>query len=119
MSLITRMRRQKAVLWAYVGNNDYGQPTVDAPIEIKCRFEDVQEEFIDMVGAKVISDAKIYLDREVALHSVIWVGRLLDLPVDPTNLLEVRKYSALPNLRNTETLRMAMLMNLKTPLSLA
>ena len=41
MSIITRMRKQDAVYWAYSGLDEFGQVEVGDPAEIKVRWEDI------------------------------------------------------------------------------
>ena len=114
MGIITTMRRQKAVYWAYLSVDTYGRPTWSAPVEIDCRWEDVNEEFLDEHSERQISMSKVYVDRDMKVGSVLMLGELdsgvdEDNPKDNDNAWEIRRFERLPNLKNTETLRTAIL----------
>jgi hypothetical protein len=114
MSLITRMRKQTAVYWAPIGYDNTGHPEWDDPIEIDCRWEDVTEEFIDPTGTRFFSTAKVYVDQDVELGGVLMLGELDDLesgsdPKANEGAWEIKRFEKLPNLRNTENLRTALL----------
>ena len=114
MGIITTMRRQVCVYWAFSSFDDYGQPTWIAPVEIECRWEDVHEEFIDANEQRQISKAIVYVDREMTVGSVLMLSALdsgvdEDNPKQNDNAYEVRRFERLPNLKNTEILRTAIL----------
>jgi len=111
-SLIARMRKQKAVYWSLTstGFDDYGQPIPSTPIEIKCRWEDVSEEFLDGNGTVQLSRARVYVDRDVEIGGVLMLGEL-DSGVDESNpkendnAWEIRRVEKLPTLKATQFLR--------------
>lgn len=119
MGIITTMRRQIAVYWSLTPNDvkydRYGQPIpIITPVEIKCRWEDVQEEFIDSEGTKRLSRSVVYVDRIVDIAGSLFLGLLTDLtdpevPSDNPGAFEIIQFTQLPNLRNTETLLTAFL----------
>lgn len=121
MSIITRMRKQTAVYWAPGSEetggkdyDDYGRPLYADPVEISCRWEDVNEEFVTPDGTRDSSRCIVYTDRVVALRGVLMLGTLndvadLDDPKKNDDAWEIRRFDKLPNLRNTETLLKAYL----------
>lgn len=116
MSLITRALRQTAVWWSvsFVAVDDYGQPVVSSPIEIKVRWDDVVEEFVTSDGTKEMSRAVVMVDRDVSVGDVLMLGTLSDIkdatrPKANTGAWEVRSFSKTPNLKHTENLRVARL----------
>lgn len=124
MSLITRMRKQDAVLWVATGKNKFGQFVYDDPVEIKCRWEGKAVSFRDTEGQEVVSQAVVYVDRVVSPDGdILWKGLLAGLPsadVDPNNKdafrtadkeppYRIRQFATLPNLRATEELLTAYL----------
>lgn len=109
MSLIKRMRKQDAVWWAVTGQNASGENLYDAPIQVKCRWEDVAEQFTDATGNVVISNARVYVDRIMKVGDVLWKGTLADIvyqvePLRNEGAYAIRKFPQIPNLRNSETL---------------
>ena len=111
MSLITRMRKQKAVLWATPTPDGSGDWTFATAVEIDCRWEDKQQMVTDAQGKQVLCKAKVYVDRDIAAGSFLWLGTLVSLPSDHTNprlisgASQVLSFGKLPNLKATEYLR--------------
>ncbi len=112
MGIIKRMRKQKAVWWplAAVEYDNYGQPVATTPVEIKVRWEDVSEEFLDAKGTVQLSRARVFVDRDVEVGGVLMLGELdsgvdENNPKENDNAWEIRRVEKLPNLRNTEYLR--------------
>jgi hypothetical protein len=112
MSFISKLLKDKAVLWARAANgasDDYGQPVVMTPVQIPCRWQDEAKEFIDHTGTRQVSAAVVYIDRDVVIGSLIMLGTLASLvdPLVPKNnpsVFEVRQHARVTNLRNTQTL---------------
>lgn len=115
MGIITRMRKQTAVYWAPRAERDvYGRLQFEDPVEVDCRWEDVSEEFVDQNGARQVSRARVYVDRDMEIGSLLMLGELTDElsnlqdPHTYDGVWSVRSFQKTPNLRNTETLRMAL-----------
>ena len=117
MSIIPRMQKQTCVYWALasgddVSYDDYGQPivTIAVPVELSCRWEDVNEEFIAPDGTKQLSRSKVYVESDVALGGILMLGTEDDI-TDAVNIKEnegaweIMAYGKLPNFRATEFLR--------------
>lgn len=124
MSLITRMLKQRAAYWdPSTQTDDFGNPVFSTPAEIKCRWEDVHENFMDDEGNQTVSNAKVYVDRDLQprgylrrLKEASELGgvreELQDLDESPLNNEEVytiRKFEKLPDRKADEFLRTAML----------
>ena len=96
-------RKQYAVLWAtpISGSFDpFGESRIEDPIEIKVRWEDEKSE----VGRK----ATVYVFQEIAEGSVMWKGKLTDLPPapeKPRNLMQVVQYNETPDVKGRVNLR--------------
>ena len=114
MSIITRMRRQKAVWWSKSNVDDYGRPTWNTPVEIDCRWEDAAQEFVKEDGEVNFSRSIVYVDRDMEVGDVLLLGEL-DSGVDeadPKNnngAWEVSRFEKTPNLKATEFLRVCYL----------
>lgn len=121
MSIIKRMRKQIAVYWALAStesagsdHDDYGQPVVTDPVEIKCRWEAKSEEFIAANGTKTTSRAVVYVDRDVDVGGILMLGELTDItdeedPKENEGAWEIKRFDNTPNLRATEFLKTAYL----------
>ena len=109
------MRRQKCVWWPLDSFDDNGQPTYETPVEIDCRWEDVVQEFVDNKGNRNVSKSVVYVDRDMKVGGVLLLGELDSGSIDEENPLqnegafEIRQVSKIPNLKNTEYLRVVYL----------
>jgi hypothetical protein len=103
------MRRQTAVYWHPKGYDVNSKPILDDPIEIKCRWDDRSERDLNIVGEMIDVRATVYVDREVALGGVLWLGLLVDAPRTPPESGRIKIFRNHPNLKNSETLRIARL----------
>ena len=115
MSIITKMLKGTAVYWAPIGRDKYGQPTwTSSPVQIKVRWQDVHEEFMDAEGDRQISIAKVFVGQDVVVKGVLLRGDLTssvdqDDPKANDDAWEIRKFNRLPNFKETEFLRTAFL----------
>lgn len=118
MSIITKMRKQTAVWWGQMGQSPdgTGQPVLAAPVEISCRWEDSQKEYIKKDGTNTVSNAVVYVDRDMEVGDLLRLGpisSLTDLTAEGaknnSSVFEVAVFEKLPNLKNTENLRTCLL----------
>jgi len=89
MPLETHGRKQKAVLWAADGFDDYGEPKVDAAEQIDCRWENVNREVAGPNGTPIAIEAEVVVDKAVAVGSRMWLGELKDYTAADTKLVVV------------------------------
>ncbi len=108
MSLIKRMRKQKAVYWARGSPDVYGEFTFADPVEIDCRWEDTAQEYLDPQGETKTSKSIVYVDRVMSPGDRLLEGEL-DSNVDMADSFEIQRFDRLPNIRNTEVLLTAFL----------
>lgn len=112
MSLISKMRRQDAVLWQRISYTRQGVPIYGAPVAIRCRWEDVTQEYLSPQGQRELSSSVVYVSRDVAVGDRLALGELSsDTPLNPLDAKswEVKQFLRFPNLKNTELLRTAYL----------
>lgn len=111
MSLIKRMRRQKAVYWKRTTPNHYGTFGYEAPVEIACRWEDKAGEFRNTAGEETASIANVYVDRVMTIGDKLMRGELESgTEVDPRNepgAFEIQSFEQLPDIKAKETLLLA------------
>ena len=107
MSNTTRQNRLLKTTIVYWGNptaDGYGGYTFDDPIEIKCRWEDRTELFVDPNGKEQRSTAVVYVDRAVAVEGYLFKGTLEDLtsaeegdPQTVSAAKEIKQCRSVPN----------------------
>ena len=106
--------RQAAVYWPPLPADQYGVPTWGAPVQIKCRWEDTIEEFIDAKGSKAFTRAKVFADRVLTPGGVLFKGTLAAIsssaaPKDNPGAWEIRSFNNTPNLNQTDVTNVALL----------
>jgi|SRR6185503_9148913 len=108
MSIIVKMRKQKAVWWRRTVVDAYGSYSFAGPIEIAVRWDDAAVEFLDPLGEKQTSRSVVYTDRVMTPGDRLMLGELdsetPDNPLSITTTFEIRRFDRTPNLRATETL---------------
>jgi hypothetical protein len=114
MSLITKMRRQTAVYWGPSANDVHGRPTYADPVEISCRWEDTTTELPKEDGSVVVSKAKVFVGEDLAIGGMLMLGELESAeddsqPYEFPEAWPILSFEKIPNIKNTETLRIAYL----------
>lgn len=110
MSIIKKMRKQKAMWWKRSTEaNQYGQFTFEPAVEISCRWDGAGKEYRERDGQMVVSESVAYVDRpEITFGDRLKLGPMeSDVALDPMEdheAFEVRRTEQTPNLRATETL---------------
>lgn len=92
--------RQKAVLWPFISKDKYGNKTVGTAQEIDVRWEDTARQVEISAGQFIAISAQVFVKELPAIGSLMWYGKLADLPVHPTNLVEVVFQNSTPDLKN-------------------
>lgn len=88
-----------AVLWPFARYDSYGNPTVGSPVEIRCSWEWRRHEVTDSEGNSIMVDAAVFVDRDIAIGSRMWLGRLADVAQATTNVADVRWFDKQPSMR--------------------
>jgi hypothetical protein len=104
-SMETSDLHQTAVLWVASGLDDTGTPTLSEPIQIPFRLEVGKKQTGGSNSDTVHYDSIGYVDREIIIGSIIWVGCLKDKPTTPTTLKKVVDYSEIPDVKNRHVRR--------------
>lgn len=115
------MLKQTCVYWALGSSesdgddfNDQGFPNLADPVEIACRWEETNEEFILTNGTKTLSRSKVYVECDVDVGGVLMLGELADvidliIAKENSGAYEIQRFDKTPNLKVTEYLRLAWL----------
>lgn len=111
---LPKILQQKAVYWPCIGRNDNGQPIYDDAEEIDCRWEDIAKLFTNAQGQTEVSRSEVYVDRDMKLDGVLWLGTLntvadLDDPLTNENAWSIRYMKKIPNKKATKFVRIATL----------
>lgn len=113
MSLITKMRKQKAIYWARSTMDQYGRFAFASPVEIDCRWDDEAAQFLTPKGEEQVSRSMVYVDRDMIPGDRLQLGELAsntpDDPLESHSSFEIRQFAKNPNLKATEFLRTAIL----------
>lgn len=113
MGIISKARGEKAVYWQFTGNDGFGGRTFASAVEIDCRWDLRQEQFIDAEGEETVSLAVVQVDRAMEVGSYLWRGSLTGSePADPTGYADawpIRQYGETPKLNYAEVLYRAWL----------
>lgn len=107
-------RTQRAVLWAKTGVDRQGIPVLAQPIELFVRWESGNRTTRKQIGTV---DIKVLVDRKIVEGSVMWLGKLADLP-DPNlvpdfpgvEVYEVIEYQLFPHLNGRGLVQNVLLM---------
>ena len=113
MSVIKRMRKQKAVWWARGAVDIYGAFEFALPVEVACRWDGAGSEFRNAKGQTEMSDAVVYPDRVMGLGDKLQQGEIdsetPESPLGLTDAFEIKKFDVTPNFKATENLYTAYL----------
>lgn len=99
-SITTSHRHQKAVLYIANGTDRNGEVKVDPPIEIDVRWQTVRKEITDTLGNTIELDSQAVVSQLIPIDSLMWLGKLLELPSPVTNLRQVKVYTEVSDMRN-------------------
>lgn len=88
MGIATRFLKQYAVYWERGAEGPDGMPTTSAPVVLKCRWDDVAQEFVDANASREVSQSMVMVDREVKIGGwlMLW-GTIADLAGAPTSTI--------------------------------
>lgn len=114
MRILTKMLKQTCVYWPPVGSNPSGETIYGPPQELKCRWEDIQEQYLDVGGNVRVSNSRVYTAVDVKIDGILWLGTVETLvsqssPMDNPGAYAIRKFSKIPTLRGNKFLRFSLM----------
>ena len=78
MPMETRDLYQPALLWAYAGDDQYGQPTVLQHVEIRVQWITTRQQVLDHQGNSITLDGALIVAQKIAPRSIMWLGALAE-----------------------------------------
>lgn len=131
-SIVKKALKQRAVYWPPIeGTNQFNEKEFQRAVVIKCRWEDKSEEIVTGAGDRVISNAKVMVDRDLVVGGFLMLllgGMRPPKGTSDTDLLntipnqlnphaeanndqafEIYKFEKTPTLKATDSLRIAFL----------
>ncbi len=114
MKIIRKMLVHKCMYWSNPVPDGYGGYTFQPPIELKCRWEDINERFITDENTEDLSKSKVYVDRDIMVGGYLLegLGEDIDLTGNPENITtayKIKRFDKLPTLKGTHILRTSFL----------
>lgn len=114
MRIIKKVLKQTAVYWAPLGEDSSGQQAYAAPVEIKCRWTDAQQEFLDKTGQTQMTKSVVMVDRDLTLLGALRLGLIADLtdqanPFRNSDTSEIRQTGKVPTLDAKDSVRFVFL----------
>lgn len=98
--------------WAPTGDGLYGASNAfEAPVLLKARWEDRQEQAISSNGETFTTQAVVYVPQEVRLEGYLALGNQTthSSPLDASDAHEIRGLITVPSIRNVVKERRALL----------
>jgi hypothetical protein len=65
-----------AVLWPFKGFDRHGEPVVDSPVEINCRWSESDHQAGGVGGGTDPAEAQVEVDQYIPIGSLMWKGLL-------------------------------------------
>ena len=103
----TQNMNQDATYWPRTGSDMYGAPIFGPATAIKCRWEDKAIQFRDAAGVETVSDAVVYVDRQLAIGGFLVLGTVSGSP--SAGAKEIRQAMRSPSLDAAYELHKVML----------
>lgn len=108
--MITRAYTQTATYWGSPTSDGTGGQSYDAPVELKVRWEERQEEFLTAEGETEVSNAIVWTSQDVDILGYLFLGA--SVAVDPTRVtgaFRILAVRSIPSLRGSQSERRAFL----------
>ena len=101
-----------AVLWAAGTPDGYGRTKLGAPQEVRVRWVGGQQEAQDPQSTSESWPTEVTIGQDVTPGSIMWYGKLVDLPTVPTDLYRVVGIQSTKDIKGRRTHRALTLVRL-------
>lgn len=111
---LPNLLKQKAVLWRALGTDNAGNDLYDTPVQIRCRWEQNTEVFLDRMNQQQVSKSIVFIDRDAEDKDILWLGKLanltdLSVPFNNPDAWAIQRMDKVPNAEGKKFLRKAYL----------
>jgi len=104
--------RMDMTYWAPGGGDDgYGKPILAAPVQFLGHWSDKDQTFLNARGEQIVSRATIHYPAKMTIVADGWLCRGVHYELDPSvvpGAIIIRRTSEIPDIRNLEVIKMAM-----------
>ncbi len=102
---IRKIAVQTAIYWSNPVDDGYGGLTFDAPVEIKCRWEDTAELITTADSEQYVTKAQILVTQDLDINGFLKLGSLESStnsnPKEETDACRIRRFDKVPMIRST------------------
>jgi hypothetical protein len=77
--VISRQFKQKCIYWGNPVNDGHNKFTFDAPVELSCRWEEIEQIISDKNGNELTSRAVVYVSQDLDEEGMLKLGTLEEL----------------------------------------
>jgi len=85
--------------------NLYGKPTSSAPVQLRCRWEDRNEQLRNKSGEEFISKSRVFVEEVIDIDGYVFLGTSVTSdPVSEPEAKEIQAIGRQPDLRGLRNL---------------
>jgi len=77
--VISRRFKQKCIYWGNPVNDGHNKFTFDTPVELNCRWEEIEQIISDKNGNEITSRAVVYVSQDLDEDGMLMLGTLESL----------------------------------------
>lgn len=110
-----RVRRQDAVWWVRTGTDSFGKPVYADPADLKVRWTDMAQMFVNDKGEQVVSKSIVFVGEDMRVGDVLMLGTVAGSvlpgkkPLQHPGASEVRQFRKTPDRSARKFVRKAVL----------
>jgi hypothetical protein len=90
------------VVWLSAGVNRDNEEVILTPYQINARWDNNLRQMRDTTGKLVNTDVVAFVDEDIPMGSIMWLGIFQDLPNPVTDLFKVISINSTDDIRNVD-----------------
>lgn len=96
---------QDAIYWEKLGDNRFGEPRLDSPVDLKVRWINARADLMGPEGNNISVDATVITNQDVVIGSIMRQGTIDDYTgtgtaLDVDEVYTVAAFAKIPSLNN-------------------